>query len=402
MLIVKSPSSGFSILFIKGRYCFVIAGTGCKFCTGQWGNCPACDCTDEKRWEYFLKFDSVKKKWLNFFLVIYCHVSRCPDDNTERPTSAETPPSLAAANAEPVLESKQEVDSQIVLPTELAAQSVAPVATTEVPSTLIKDQQSPPSLPPGATLTTTPAEAVNKVGTTVSDTVDAPHATSQSSEAPEAPVKIEELPAAPAQAEKGPEKEEAKTEEVKKVEKEEQVATTKLEPAAEAAAAGSSNLEEERKNKEEMATKTATEVSQPPPPAREPAGPQTQNAVLRSTPEPESTQVEAAEPVLPNGLPQETEELPKDNAISDTTPHKQPDASQSQESTPMAKTATAAQEVKEEAEEREEEEEECKKKSEDTPPASVSCPEESTMQGTVNPPPCFSGCHMPNLVLSEF
>uniref|UniRef100_A0A3P9DIL5 Eukaryotic translation initiation factor 4 gamma, 1a n=1 Tax=Maylandia zebra TaxID=106582 RepID=A0A3P9DIL5_9CICH len=203
----------------------------------------------------------------------------------------------------------------------ISAQSVAPVATTEVPSTLIKDQQSPPSLPPGATLTTTPAEAVNKVGTTVSDTVDAPHATSQSSEAPEAPVKIEELPAAPAQAEKGPEKEEAKTEEVKKVEKEEQVATTKLEPAAEAAA----------------------------------------NAVLRSTPEPESTQVEAAEPVLPNGLPQETEELPKDNAISDTTPHKQPDASQSQESTPMAKTATAAQEVKEEAEEREEEEE-CKKK----------------------------------------
>lgn len=284
-----------------------------------------------------------------------------------------------------MLESKQEVDSQIVLPTELAAQSVAPVATTEVPSTLIKDQQSPPSLPPGATLTTTPAEAVNKAGTTVSDTVDAPHATSQSSEAPEAPVKIEELPAAPAQAEKGPEKEEAKTEEVKKVEKEEQVATTKLEPAAEVTAAGSSNLEEERKNKEEMATKTATEVSQPPPPAREPAGPQTQNAVLRSTPEPESTQVEAAEPVLPNGLPQETEELPKDNAISDTTPHKQPDASQSQESTPMAKTATAAQEVKEEAEEREEEEE-CKKKSEDTPPASVSCPEESTMQGTVNPP----------------
>uniref|UniRef100_A0A669C0R1 Eukaryotic translation initiation factor 4 gamma, 1a n=1 Tax=Oreochromis niloticus TaxID=8128 RepID=A0A669C0R1_ORENI len=251
--------------------------------------------------------------------------------------------------------------------------------TTEVPSTLIKDQQSPPSLPPGATLTTTPAEAVNKVSTTVSDTVDAPVATSQSSEAPEAPVKIEEPPAAPAQAEKAPEKEESKTEEVKKLEKEEQVATTKLEPAAEVAATDSSNLEEERKNKEEMATKTATEVSQPPPPAREPAAPQTQNTVPRSTPEPESTQVEAAEPVLPNGLPQETEELPKDNAISDTTPHKQPDASQSQESTPMAKTATAAQEVKEEAEEKKEEEE-CKKKSEDTPPASVSCPEESTMQ----------------------
>uniref|UniRef100_A0A669B168 Eukaryotic translation initiation factor 4 gamma, 1a n=1 Tax=Oreochromis niloticus TaxID=8128 RepID=A0A669B168_ORENI len=302
-----------------------------------------------------------------------------------RPTSAETPPSLAAGNAEPVLESKQEVDSQIVPSTELAAQSVAPVATTEVPSTLIKDQQSPPSLPPGATLTTTPAEAVNKVSTTVSDTVDAPVATSQSSEAPEAPVKIEEPPAAPAQAEKAPEKEESKTEEVKKLEKEEQVATTKLEPAAEVAATDSSNLEEERKNKEEMATKTATEVSQPPPPAREPAAPQTQNTVPRSTPEPESTQVEAAEPVLPNGLPQETEELPKDNAISDTTPHKQPDASQSQESTPMAKTATAAQEVKEEAEEKKEEEE-CKKKSEDTPPASVSCPEESTMQAATSVP----------------
>ncbi|CAI5641224.1 unnamed protein product [Oreochromis niloticus] len=307
------------------------------------------------------------------------------DDNTERPTSAETPPSLAAGNAEPVLESKQEVDSQIVPSTELAAQSVAPVATTEVPSTLIKDQQSPPSLPPGATLTTTPAEAVNKVSTTVSDTVDAPVATSQSSEAPEAPVKIEEPPAAPAQAEKAPEKEESKTEEVKKLEKEEQVATTKLEPAAEVAATDSSNLEEERKNKEEMATKTATEVSQPPPPAREPAAPQTQNTVPRSTPEPESTQVEAAEPVLPNGLPQETEELPKDNAVSDTTPHKQPDASQSQESTPMAKTATAAQEVKEEAEEKKEEEE-CKKKSEDTPPASVSCPEESTMQAATSVP----------------
>uniref|UniRef100_I3JU19 Eukaryotic translation initiation factor 4 gamma, 1a n=1 Tax=Oreochromis niloticus TaxID=8128 RepID=I3JU19_ORENI len=243
----------------------------------------------------------------------------------------------------------------------ISAQSVAPVATTEVPSTLIKDQQSPPSLPPGATLTTTPAEAVNKVSTTVSDTVDAPVATSQSSEAPEAPVKIEEPPAAPAQAEKAPEKEESKTEEVKKLEKEEQVATTKLEPAAEVAATDSSNLEEERKNKEEM------------------------NTVPRSTPEPESTQVEAAEPVLPNGLPQETEELPKDNAISDTTPHKQPDASQSQESTPMAKTATAAQEVKEEAEEKKEEEE-CKKKSEDTPPASVSCPEESTMQAATSVP----------------
>uniref|UniRef100_A0A3Q0S2G9 Eukaryotic translation initiation factor 4 gamma, 1a n=1 Tax=Amphilophus citrinellus TaxID=61819 RepID=A0A3Q0S2G9_AMPCI len=275
-----------------------------------------------------------------------CHVSHCPDENAEHPASVETPPPCATANAEPVLESKQEVDSQIAPPTELAAQSVAPVATTEVPCTLIKDQQSPPSLPPGAPLTTTPAEVVNKVSTNVGDTVDAPVATSQSLAAPEAPVKMEEPLAAP--------------------------------PAVEVAAIVSSNVE-----KEEMAPKTAPEVSQPPPPVLESAAPQTQNADLCSTPEPESTQVETAEPVLPNGLPQETEELPKDNEFSDTTPHKKPEASQSQESTPMAKTATAAQEVKEEAEEKEEE---WKKTSEDTPPASVSCPEEPTMQAATSVP----------------
>lgn len=301
------------------------------------------------------------------------------DENTEHPASVETPPPpCATANAEPVLESKQEVDSQIAPPTELAAQSVAPVATTEVPCTLIKDQQSPPSLPPGAPLTTAPAEVVNKVSANVGDTVDAPVATSQSLAAPEAPVKMEEPLAAPAQAEKAPEKEETKTEEVKKLEKEEQVPSTKLEPAVEVAAIVSSNVE-----KEEMAPKTATEVSQPPPPVLESAAPQTQNADLCSTPEPESTQVETAEPVLPNGLPQETEELPKDNGLSDTTPHNKPEASQSQESTPMAKTATAAQEVKEEAEEKEEE---WKKTSEDTPPASVSCPEEPTMQAAMSVP----------------
>uniref|UniRef100_A0A3Q0SFM9 Eukaryotic translation initiation factor 4 gamma, 1a n=1 Tax=Amphilophus citrinellus TaxID=61819 RepID=A0A3Q0SFM9_AMPCI len=280
-----------------------------------------------------------------------------------RSSTTPTPQVRPAFGKTPVLESKQEVDSQIAPPTELAAQSVAPVATTEVPCTLIKDQQSPPSLPPGAPLTTTPAEVVNKVSTNVGDTVDAPVATSQSLAAPEAPVKMEEPLAAPAQAENAPVKEETKTEEVKKLEEEEQVPSTKLEPAVEVAAIVSSNVE-----KEEMAPKTAPEVSQPPPPVLESAAPQTQNADLCSTPEPESTQVETAEP---------------DNEFSDTTPHKKPEASQSQESTPMAKTATAAQEVKEEAEEKEEE---WKKTSEDTPPASVSCPEEPTMQAATSVP----------------
>lgn len=304
-----------------------------------------------------------------------CLVSLCPDENAEHPASAETPPPHTTANPEPVVESKQEVDSQIASPTELAAQPVAPVATTEVPCTLMKDQQSPPSLTPGAPLTTTPTEAV-KVSTDVGDTVDAPVTTSQSLAAPEAPVKMEEPLAAPAEAEKAPEKEETKTEEVKKLEKEEQVPSAKSEPAVEVAAIVSSTVA-----KEEIVPKTATEVSQTPPPVLEPAAPQTQNADLCATPEPETAEVETAEPILPNGLPQETEELPKDNAFSDTTPHKKPEASQSQEPTPMAKTATVAQEVKEETEEKEEE---WKKKSEDAPPASVSCPEESTMQRTVD------------------
>uniref|UniRef100_A0A3Q0S2K1 Eukaryotic translation initiation factor 4 gamma, 1a n=1 Tax=Amphilophus citrinellus TaxID=61819 RepID=A0A3Q0S2K1_AMPCI len=245
--------------------------------------------TPTRRGEH-IKFGLVKNEEFDIFPHC-CHVSHCPDENAEHPASVETPPPCATANAEPVLESKQEVDSQIAPPTELAAQSVAPVATTEVPCTLIKDQQSPPSLPPGAPLTTTPAEVVNKVSTNVGDTVDAPVATSQSLAAPEAPVKMEEPLAAPAQAENAPVKEETKTEEVKKLEEEEQVPSTKLEPAVEVAAIVSSNVE-----KEEMAPKTAPEVSQPPPPVLESAAPQTQNADLCSTPEPESTQVETAEP----------------------------------------------------------------------------------------------------------
>ncbi len=334
----------------------------------------------------------------------------------ETPASAETPPPPATANTEPVVEAKQEMDNQITPPAELAAQSVAPTAATEVPSPLIKDQQSSSSPPPAEASAPTPAETDTKV----SDTVDAPVGPSASLAAQETPVKTEEPQAAPAPAEKAPEKEEKKIEEVKKLEKEEQVVSAKLEPAVEVAA----TVTPVNAAKEETATKTATEVSEPPPSAQEPAAPQTPSAAPStapsaapsavpssapsaalssapsaalssapsSAPEPEPTPAETAEPLLSNGLPQDTEELSEDTAFSDTTPVDKPDASQSQESTPVAKTVTPAQEEEEEEEEEvmeevveEKKEEEVKEKSEDTPPASVSCPteESTTMQGRV-------------------
>uniref|UniRef100_A0AAQ5ZXS5 Eukaryotic translation initiation factor 4 gamma, 1a n=1 Tax=Amphiprion ocellaris TaxID=80972 RepID=A0AAQ5ZXS5_AMPOC len=287
-----------------------------------------------------------------------------------RSTTTPTPPQVRLH----FWKAKQETDSQIALPTELAAQSVAAAAATEVPSPLIKDQQPPPSLPAGAASTTPPAEAVNKVTASVGDTVDAPVGPSASLAVQEAPVKMEKPQAAS-------EEEEIKTEEVKKLEKEEQVASSKLEPAIEISAAAATvtpvNLA-----KEEATIKTEPDVSQPPPSAKEPVAAQTQNADLNSAPEPEPTPVETAEPLLSNGLPQEPEELSEDMAFPDTTSHNKPAASQSQESTPVAKTATPAQEEEEE----EKKEEESKKKIEDAPPASVSCPEESTMQAATSVP----------------
>uniref|UniRef100_A0A3B4WYX0 Eukaryotic translation initiation factor 4 gamma, 1a n=1 Tax=Seriola lalandi dorsalis TaxID=1841481 RepID=A0A3B4WYX0_SERLL len=297
-----------------------------------------------------------------------------------RSTTTPTPPQvrmlwlpLTYWNADP-RQAKQETDSQVTPSAELATQSVAPTAATEVPSPSIKDQQTPASLPPAVASTATPAEAVTKDDTKVGDTVDAPVAPSASLAAQEAPVKMEEPQAAPAPAEKAPEKEEKKTEEVKKIEKEEQVASSKLEPAVEVAAI----VPPVKVAKEETATKTETEMSEPPPSAQEPAAPQTQTAAPSSAPEPEPTPDETAEPPLPNGLPQHIEELSEDMAFPDTTPLDKPDASQSQESTPVAKTVTPAQEEEKEEEEEEEEVvveekkgEEVKEKSEDAPPASI-------------------------------
>ncbi|XP_034743089.1 eukaryotic translation initiation factor 4 gamma 1a isoform X8 [Etheostoma cragini] len=302
------------------------------------------------------------------------------DENTEPPASAESPPSLATANTEPVVEAKQETENQMIPPAELAVQSVAPTAAAEVPCPMIKDLQSLCSLPAAST-TTAPPEAENKVDTNVGDTVDAPVGPSASLVAQEAPVKMEEPQAVPPQAEKVPEKEEKKAEELQTLENKEQVASATFEPAAEVPATFTPVDEA----KEETATKTEKKVSALPSSAEEPFAPQTQNTTQSPAPKPEPTPVEEAEPLLSNGLPQDTEDLSEDMAFSDTTHVDKPDASQSQESTPVAKTVMPAQE--EEEEEEEEKGEERKEKSEVAPPASVSCPtEESTMQAATSVP----------------
>uniref|UniRef100_A0AAQ4QSW2 Eukaryotic translation initiation factor 4 gamma, 1a n=1 Tax=Gasterosteus aculeatus aculeatus TaxID=481459 RepID=A0AAQ4QSW2_GASAC len=257
-------------------------------------------------------------------------------------------------------------------------------AADEVPSPLTTDLESPSSLPAAAESSpssTPPAEAENTVDTKVGDTVDAPVGPSASLAAQEAAVKMEEPQASPAPAEKAPEKEEKQTEKVKKLEKEEHVASTKLEPTVEAATI----LPPHNETKAVKATKTETEAS--PPPEQEPAAPQTHKVAPSS--EPEATPAEVAEPLLPNGLPPDTEELSEEVVFLDSTPPDKPDASPSQEPTPVAKTSTPTQEVEEKEAEKEAEREEEKEdeKDEDAPPASVSCPsEESTMQAATSVP----------------
>uniref|UniRef100_A0A7N8X2A1 Eukaryotic translation initiation factor 4 gamma, 1a n=1 Tax=Mastacembelus armatus TaxID=205130 RepID=A0A7N8X2A1_9TELE len=278
------------------------------------------------------------------------------------PAGIETPPPPSTANTEPVVEAKQEIDNE---PAELATQSVGTTGATEVPSPLLEDQQSPSAFPPAAPSTPAADDEGNKVSTEVGDTVDAPVGPPASLEAQEAPIKLEETQSVPALAEKTQEKAEKKMEEVMKMEKEEQVASIKLQPAGEVAS--SITL-----IKQETATKKATEAPQPPPSEQDPAAPQTQNASPGSAPEPEPIPAVTAEPLLSNGLSQDIEELSEDMASSHTTTLDNPDTSQSQESTPVAKMSTPA-------EQEEMKEEEGKEKSEDGPPTSVSCP---TMQGT--------------------
>ncbi|XP_061588278.1 eukaryotic translation initiation factor 4 gamma 1a isoform X2 [Cololabis saira] len=292
------------------------------------------------------------------------------DETMALPVSAETPP--PPANTEPVVEAKIEVDSQITPPTELPVQSVASTAAAaEAPAPQIKDQQVQPSPPPAATCTAAVAEAEDKSSDDVADTVDSPVGPSASLAAQQTPVIKEELQAAPSA--KAPEKEDTK-EDDEKLEKEEQVDSAKLKLSVEAA----KELTPVNVEKEETAENAGSEVCQAPPLAQQPAAPQTTDNDVLAAASPEPISVQTEEPPLSNGLPQ-TEELSKDTAVSDTTPHDKPDTSPSQESKPVAKTASPAPEE-------EEKKEELPKKLEDVAPNSISSLEESTMQTATSVP----------------
>ncbi|XP_061654535.1 eukaryotic translation initiation factor 4 gamma 1a isoform X11 [Phyllopteryx taeniolatus] len=291
------------------------------------------------------------------------------DDNVEHVGSVETPPPPPTANTEPVCEAAQEADNQNLPAAEL--EPVAPDLAPEVPTQLIEEQPAPALLPP---TTAASVVEVDEVDTNVGDTVDSPVCPSPSTAQ-------EEEPQAPsALCEKTLENQQV--EEMRVVEeKEEPMAIATVEPVAEVAEV----LPRVGTETEDISKKMTTEAPQPPVLVQEPAASPTQNATPK--PEPQSTPPEPAEPPLSNGLPQDVEELCEE----DTTTCDQPDASQSQESTPVSKTAVP---VVEEVEVEKELVVEDKKqqvvkvaKSEEVPPVSVNSPtEESAMQAATSVP----------------
>lgn len=284
-------------------------------------------------------------------MCFLCFFFLTPDDNVEPQIGTETPPPPSSANAEPLVEAKEEVAAQVTLPPDSSAQPVMEaVAAPEVQPPVTKDVQSPPSTPAAATAAASaapPDETVSKADSKVGDTVDAPIGPSSSLQ--DTAVKTEEARSAPADS--VPEKEEEKKEKPVELEKEEQVASAKLEPTAEVAA----TLEPINAVTDETATMVATEVCQPPPSEPEPAEPQTQGPAQVAQSEPEPVPAETAESPLYNGLPQDTdEELTEGTTLSDTTPPNKPDTALSQESTTVAKTAIPAQELQNEEKHQEE------------------------------------------------
>lgn len=257
----------------------------------------------------------------------------CPDENVERHVGTENPPPPITANTEPLVEVKQETETQNTPPPELGTHSLASAA--DVHSSLRKDEQSPPSLLLAVASATPPTEAINQVEAKVSDTVDAP-VPSASLAKKEAPVETEGLDSC--SDEKGTD--EKKTDEVKKLE---DVVSTKLEVAVEdTVKANPVEMENEEMTTEQL----ATETSELPPSKQEPA-PQSQSATLNSEPETKATSVETPELPLANGLPRETEELP-DLSCSDTSPLDENATTHSQEPAPVANTATQEEMAKEE------------------------------------------------------
>lgn len=257
--------------------------------------------------------------------VLYLYFCFYPDENAEHHVGAENPPPPTTANSEPLVEDKQETETQNTLAPELAS-------ATEVHSPLIKEEQSPPSLPPDTASATPPPEAIDQAEDKVSDTVDAPVVPSSPLTKKEAPVKAEELDSIP--DEKETEKDEKKMEEMKKLE--EDVVSATVEVAVEDTAIV---IPVDTANEETTAEQLETETSELPPTEQEPAAPQNQSATLNSEPETESISVETPELPLANGLPRETEELP-DLSCSDTTPLDTPDNTHSQEPAPVADIAT--------------------------------------------------------------
>ncbi|XP_068196550.1 eukaryotic translation initiation factor 4 gamma 1-like isoform X3 [Antennarius striatus] len=251
------------------------------------------------------------------------------DENSE----TSSPPAIL--NSEPVIESQQEIENHNTPPDELTAQSAILVCATTTLTPSIKDQQSSCSLPQVATLMT-PAETVQE-DAQVSNTVSASDSPSASLAVQEEPEEMEETQTAPpVKTEEGEQK---NIQEVMDIELEEQQASAKLEPTFEVSA----TLTPDNVSQEEM-TQMEDEISQPPASELISTAPQIKNIIPSSTPEFQPTLSETTEPVLSNGLPHDAEELCEDIAFSDTTSLHKADASQSQESTPVVKMTTPAQE----------------------------------------------------------
>lgn len=72
------------------------------------------------------------------------------DDDVDPYATAEIPPPLATANKEPLVEAKQELETQTSLPPKSPARSVMAADAAEVQSSLMDDEQASSSLPPAA------------------------------------------------------------------------------------------------------------------------------------------------------------------------------------------------------------------------------------------------------------
>lgn len=176
------------------------------------------------------------------------------------------------------------------------------------------------------------AKTGSRVHTKVGDTVDFPVCPSAPLAALGAPVKPQEPESA--LAERTPKMKIKKMPQVRKLEKGKQVASAKMEPAADVAATTTPTNVASK----ETATKPAAEVSQPPSAQPEPAEPDAHIPAKISAP--------LAEPPLCNGFSVDTKELCNNGAFTDSRPPDKPDTT-SESSTVVKATVPAQEEVKE-------------------------------------------------------